>query len=125
VLDTDEDCTYEVLGALAVGAKVQEGCVLTYEFRGTGPFKMLSENWPPKATDGDEATIIRPMSEQVVQAISHPADEDVTDIFVEFSGPRGTDAIPPRVAAKYGWSSLTVTFCDGHESEVIISDPCV
>jgi hypothetical protein len=90
--------------------------VIKYKYKGTGPYSILSEQWPPPLI---EATEITPLERQVVMANSFfdekEEGEDITEEYIEFSGPSCASVYPEKIAKERKWVKIVVNYADGGE----------
>lgn len=117
-LTTGEDCTADILGQLAALplGSLEKDVIIKYNFKGTGPYSMISDRWPPSVEEGK----VTPLERQIVAAYASSGEdeEDVTEEVSEFAGADGSGEFPPNFAKQKKWSKLTLSYADGTEKVV-------
>lgn len=114
-LESQEDLTADVIARLAVmegglADRLDPDIVIEYTLNGTGPYALLSQNWPPPPEAPAEMT---PLDRQLVMATGEDG-EDVTDEAKKWLGPGGLDEIPASVGKRWG-GKVTIYYADGNE----------
>lgn len=123
LLETGEDRTADVIARLAsieagLVEELDPDIVVEFTISGTGPYALLSQDWPPPEHEiglQQQQGEMTPLDRQVVMA-SREDGEDITEDVKKWLGSGGSCEIPAPVARKSGWGErVTIYFADGKE----------